>query len=276
MLEVCMVAYEGEVVIERAVGSLARLCSGVGLAIHDNSPAPLVLAGVRSLTEELGIPLRIERCGGNCGFASACNSLVAGSGADLLLFLNPDTEILRWPGKPLVDCGAIVGPVVVDDSGRVQITWGRRRSILEEFMQRWARVPPRMPVGQGYVSGVAMLLPRAIFLELGGFDEAFFMYYEDIDLCQRATDAGVPVKVEPEWSVRHAGGHAAKTDRATAFIRSYDAASYFFAKHGQNVGLYRLLCRIDARLRLALYPLLPGRRDWVPALRQLLMHLAKH
>jgi GT2 family glycosyltransferase len=119
------------------------------------------------------------------------------------------------------------------------------------------------------------LIPRAVFLELGGFDEAFFMYYEDIDLCLRANDCGISVKVEPEWTVCHVGGHAANADRAGALIRSYDAASYFFAKHGGNVRLYRLLCRIDADVKLGLFRLLPSRRSWVPAIRQLREHLAK-
>jgi GT2 family glycosyltransferase len=275
MLEVCMVTYEGEELIERAVRSLAQLWSGVGLAIHDNSPTPLALSGVRSVAAELGIPLRVERCGGNCGFASACNSLVNGSGADYVLFLNPDAELLNWPGEHLLASNAIVGPVVTDESGRILATWGTRRSILEEFMQRWARARPRMPLGRGYVSGAAFLIPRAIFIGLGGFDETFFMYYEDIDLCLRANESGILVKVEPRWRVRHVGGHAANADRAGALIRSYDAATYFFAKHGRNVQLYRFLCRIDANIKLALYRLVPGRRSWVPAIRQLREHLAK-
>ncbi len=167
-----------------------------------------------------------------------------------------------------------MGPVVIDKRGRIAITSGRRRSILEEFLLRWARLRPPIPVGHGYVSGAALLVPRKVFRALGGFDEAFFMYYEDIDLCLRASAAGTPVRVEPTWLVRHSGGHAANADRATALIRSYESAAYFFAKHGGNVKLYRILCRLDADVKLALYKLVPNMRDRVPAVRQLREYLA--
>jgi GT2 family glycosyltransferase len=163
----------------------------------------------------------------------------------------------------------------VDDRNRVSVTWGQHRTIMEEFLLRWARLPPPMPDGRGYVSGAAMLVPRSTFLELGGFDENFFMYYEDIDFCWRANTAEIPVTVEPAWRVRHSGGHAASRDRGRALIRSYDSASYFFAKHGENIVVYRLLCRIDAWLKLAVFSMLPQRRNTLHAIRQLSAHIAK-
>lgn len=275
-VEVCIVAYESEESIERAVWSLERLGSDVHLAVHDNSPAPLQLGKVRRLASEMGIPIRIERCGDNCGFARACNSLARSSTAAMLLFLNPDAEILAWPEQvdAQVAYPGIVGPLVVNGRNRVVTSFGRERSILEEFLLRWARWRPPMPKGEGYVSGAALLVPRKVFLALDGFDESFFMYYEDIDLCLRANRSGIPVTVEPSWVVRHTGGHAARRDGGTALIRSYESASYFYAKNGRSVTTYRALCRVDALLRLALFSLLPSRRSSVAALRQLVAHMA--
>jgi GT2 family glycosyltransferase/O-antigen ligase len=273
--EVCIVAYEGEESIVKAVRSIVRIGSDVRVAIHDNSPTPLQFARVRAVLREMGIPLRIERCGGNCGFARACNSLARSSIAERLLFFNPDAEILAWPDHLNGDAPrGIVGPVVVDDRSRVVSTFGRERSMPEEFLQRWARWKPPMPKGEGYVSGAALLVPTDAFLELGGFDEAFFMYYEDIDLCLRANRAGVPVTVDQSWVVRHIGGDSTRHDRGTALIRSFDSASYFYAKNGRNVALYRALCVVDARLRVTLFSLFPSRRASIPALRELLTHMA--
>jgi GT2 family glycosyltransferase len=274
-LEVCIVAYESEESIVNAVGSLRRLGSGVQVAIHDNSPVPLQFTKVRAVAAEMGIPTRIERCGSNCGFARACNSLARSSTAEILLFLNPDAEILAWPKQLDAHAvgGGIVGPLVVNDRNRVVTTFGRERSISEEFLQRWARWRPPIPKGQGYVSGAALLVQKNVFLELGGFDETFFMYYEDIDLCLRANRLGVSVAVEPSWVVRHTGGHAARRDGGIALIRSYDSATYFYAKNGRSVTAYRALCRVDAQLRLMLFSLLPSRRGSVPALRQLLNYM---
>jgi GT2 family glycosyltransferase len=153
-------------------------------------------------------------------------------------------------------------------------TFGRERTIPEEFLERWARWRPPMPQGKGYVSGAAMLISREVFLGLDGFDESFFMYYEDIDLCLRANRSGIAVSVNPSWVVRHIGGHSAGRDSGTALVRSYDSARHFYSKNGHNLVLYRSLCRLDALLRLSLFSLLPSRRSSLPAFRQLLAHLA--
>ena len=271
-----MVAYEREQSIVRVVQSLPRLGPNLKLAIHDNSAVPLHFTDVRRIADEFQLPIRIEHCLDNCGFARACNSLARSSDATVLLFLNPDAEVMAWPGRFQIagTINGIIGPRIVDDQDRALATYGRRRTIAEEFFQRWARVRPSMPMGEGYVSGAALLVQRNDFLALNGFDESFFMYYEDIDLCLRANQSGIPVTVEPSWVVRHEGGHAAKRDSGTALIRSYDSARYFYSKHGGNVALYRGLCWFDAIMRLALFSILPARRSSVPAVRRLLAHIS--
>jgi len=272
-LEVCIVAYESEDSLQRAVRSITVMGNNVTVAIHDNSEVALQLDSVRRLADESRMVIRVEHCEDNCGFARGCNSLARSSTADVLLFLNPDAEILTWPDSMCASIKGIVGPIVVDNRGRVMPTYGRRRSILEEFVQRWARRRPRIPRGEGYVSGASLLVPRETFVALGGFDERFFMYYEDIDLCLRANQADISVTVEPSWRVRHEGGHAASRDRGTALIQSYDSACYFYAKHGMNVALYRTLCHVDALIRLALFSIMPSRRNAVRGVRRLLTHL---
>lgn len=266
--------YESTDTLEPAIRSLSLIGSGVRLAIHDNSSRPLALDSVGELAARMRMPIRVERCGTNCGFARACNSLARGSSAEWLLFLNPDAELLTWPNRPSPEAAGIIGPLVFDTKQHLTVTWGRRRSIAEEFMLRWTPFRPRLPKGFGYVSGCALLVSQRTFTELGGFDEHFFMYYEDIDLCLRANRAGTSVTVDPKWKVRHLGAASAGRDFGTALIRSYQSAAYFFSKHGQNGGLYRFLCRVDARLRLTLFALLPSRRRQLPAMRQLSEYLA--
>jgi N-acetylglucosaminyl-diphospho-decaprenol L-rhamnosyltransferase len=274
-IEVCIVAYESQAVLEDAIRSIRRVIPGdPNIAIHDNSPSPATTERIQQLAVELHLHVRVEVCGTNCGFARACNSLAQGSSSELLLFLNPDAELLEWPAGLGDQVEGIVGPMVLDEKHRVALTWGRRRSILEEFTLLWARIRPRVPTGTGYVSGCALLVPRRLFLQLGGFDERFFMYYEDIDLCFRANEVGAPVRLVPSWKVRHKAAHSWKSDRSTALIRSYQSASYFYTKRGANIRLYRQLCRIDAGLRRRLFSVVPSRRNWVPALKQLSAYLA--
>lgn len=271
-VEACIVTYENEEYVEGCVRSLASLGSDVAVAVHDNSREPLALDVTRRTCSNLRMPLRVERCGANCGFARACNSLARGSDADLLLFLNPDAEILEWPTH-LTDPAGIVGPMVIDSRGRLEFTSGKRRTIREEFLMRWLRFRPPVARGDGYVSGAALLVPRAIFNWLNGFDEHLFMYYEDIDLCARANAAGISISIDPAWKVRHVGAHAARHELGKRMIQSFESASYYYAKHGQNVAAYRQLCRIDVKLKLALFRLIPSRRASLPALRQLARHL---
>ena len=63
-----------------------------------------------------------------------------------------------------------------------------------------------VPIGVDWVSGSCMLVRRDVFEELGGFDEAYFMYGEDVDLCWRAHRAGYGVAYVPAASVTHVGG----------------------------------------------------------------------
>ena len=273
-VETCIVTYGSAVTAIRAVESLRALGPGARVAIHDNTPTPLDLHRVREVVKSLGLAFRAEHCPDNCGFSRGCNALAQSSTSDLLLFLNPDAELVEWPDHLAVQASrSIVGPIVEDDRGRPMKTFGQKRTIGEEFLIRWARIRPRVPAGKGYVSGAALLVPRDVFAELGGFDESFFMYYEDIDLCVRANHSGIPVGVDSAWIVRHQGGHAAGRDQGTALIRSYESAVHFYSKHGMDVGLYRRLCRIDATMKLALFTLLPSRRASVPGMRRLLARI---
>lgn len=82
-----------------------------------------------------------------------------------------------------------------------------------------------------YVYGCAMLLRASLLRELGGFDERFFMYYEDVDLCVRARAAGYMVGLAPHVMVRHLGSRS--TEGMPALKIFYEARSrmLFFAKH---------------------------------------------
>lgn len=87
-----------------------------------------------------------------------------------------------------------------------------------------------------FVSGVSMLIRREVLEEIGGFDERFFLYLEDVDLCVRAADAGWKLAVEPEARVWHEGGAttgAKGTHKPTTTDRVYAASTAgFIRKHG--------------------------------------------
>jgi N-acetylglucosaminyl-diphospho-decaprenol L-rhamnosyltransferase len=269
-VEVCVVAYESAATLPALVASLALFGDGVGLAVHDNGPGAATLDVAREAAAAAGIPLRAEACAtGNCGFARGCNTLAGTSQADELLFLNPDALVLSWPAG-LSAGGRLVGPRIVDTGGEETLTYGGTRTLGDEVALRWLRTRPTVPRGRGYVSGAAMLVDRERFLTLGGFDEGYFMYYEDIDLCHRAQDAGMPVVLEDGWRVEHVGGHSVGRSPAgvrRSLLRSYRSGRRYHERRGHSVRGYDVLCAVDALARAAFRAPLPRTRprataDW--------------
>jgi len=162
---------------------------------------------------DTSLPLVVIRNADNRGFAAACNQGAAGSGAEYLLFLNPDTRLmpgsLELPGRYLQsehheDVG-IVGIQLLDEAGHVARNTARAptaRSMTgnslgldrllpsvfpSHFVTEWAHDETRT-VDQ--VMGAFFFVRRSVFEALGGFDERFFVYYEDLDFAMRARQRG--------------------------------------------------------------------------------------
>jgi N-acetylglucosaminyl-diphospho-decaprenol L-rhamnosyltransferase len=162
---------------------------------------------------DTSLPLVVIRNADNRGFAAACNQGAAGSGAEYLLFLNPDTRLmpgsLELPARYLQsehheDVG-IVGIQLLDEAGHVARNTARAptaRSMTgnslgldrllpsvfpSHFVTEWAHDETRT-VDQ--VMGAFFFVRRSVFEALGGFDERFFVYYEDLDFAMRARQRG--------------------------------------------------------------------------------------
>jgi GT2 family glycosyltransferase len=157
------------------------------------------------------LPLAIIRNDSNRGFAAACNQGAAGSTADFLLLLNPDTRLqqgclelpARYLGATHHETVGIVGIQLVDADGhvarntaRTPTAWSTVGNVLgldrllptlfpPHFMTEWAHDETR-DVDQ--VMGAFFFVRRAVFEMLGGFDERFFVYYEDMDFAVRARE----------------------------------------------------------------------------------------
>jgi GT2 family glycosyltransferase len=101
---------------------------------------------------------------------------------------------------------------------------------------------PSGPVRVDWVSGACMAVRRRVLEEVGGFDERFFMYFEDADLCRRAREAGWGVYYLPDAQVVHETG-ASSRDRPRAILRLHKSAFLYHRKHGPHgpLGLYDAL-----------------------------------
>ncbi len=190
-----------------------------------------------------GRPVQVLESDWNRGFGPAVNMAAAACEAPLLLILNSDATVT--PGAVGLLARAIVAdervgivaPAVYQADGTtVQAgAYGRlptRRDVLRS--NGW--VSPRADdvrdaSAPGWVSGVAMLVRRADFVALGGFDETFSMYLEDVDLCRRMAEAGKVVRREPAAGVVHAGGMSwrSRRDRTRRF---HESKLHYFEKLG--------------------------------------------
>jgi GT2 family glycosyltransferase len=208
------------------------------IIVVDNSSSDGTLESVSAAFPDL-VLLRNEK---NIGFGAAVNQAAKISASRVLWFLNPDCQFVEGSVTELLDeiesnLGVGVwGTRVVWPDGRVQTSAnafpdlttevirqahlsaairsvGARRLLLRvagsrlprlvsEYLMIYGETGPSRSVD--WVSGASMLVRREVFSELGGFDERFFMYYEDTDFCRRARRRGYDVIYRSDLTVSHA------------------------------------------------------------------------
>jgi glycosyltransferase involved in cell wall biosynthesis len=148
--------------------------------------------------------IKVITPGRNAGFAAGASIGARAARGDLVLFLNPDVilrprcipELVAPFADPQV--GVVGPPLDVAISGGVE--YGATIDLLGSPIGLSERNPPL------YVPGCALMTRSALFQELGGFDERFFMFVEDVDYCWRVLLRGFDIRVPEIPPIRHAGG----------------------------------------------------------------------
>jgi len=164
----------------------------------------------------------------NPGFAVACNQGVAAMAGDAgvtwLAFVNPDCFVepdslarLRAHARQL-DGNALIGADLVDEDGVRDPAARRRDPDFSAMLRSTAarRLGVTMDAGRSLqqvdaVSGALMVVPRILFGRIGGFDTAYRLHAEDLDLCRRVRDAGGVVAVANDVRVVHARGVSSRS-----------------------------------------------------------------
>jgi GT2 family glycosyltransferase len=237
--------------VERAAADLA----GVewDAIVVDNASAD---GGVAALQ---GLPrTRAIANARNVGFGAAVNQAARETRAALLWLLNPDCEVTPGAFAALVetldrhpDC-AIAAPRLLNADGSVQASargeptawtglFGRHSLLTRIFPSSppaRRNLPAQDLVTSGvesapvdWVMGAAMLIRRDAFDRIGGFDERYFLYWEDADLCRRLRQIGWSTRYVPRAIVRHPGAASAKTASAFATRAFHDSAYRYYATH---------------------------------------------
>jgi len=247
--------------------------------------------------DDLGLPLTVLRNGANLGFAVACNRAAALGRARFVLFLNPDTRldpdtlalsVAELAAQP--DTG-ILGVRLTDGSGAVQRTCARFPRVrhfvfkvlgldrwlpgvfLGHLMLEWDHRTSRT-VDQ--VMGAYFLMPRWLFERLDGFDERFFLYFEDVDFAWRARRLGYPCRYFADASAYHKGGGTSEQVRPERVFYCLRSRMIYARKHfgwWRAAALAALTVTVEPFSRLAL-ALAAGSRARVAETLRAYAHLA--
>jgi N-acetylglucosaminyl-diphospho-decaprenol L-rhamnosyltransferase len=224
-VDVVIVAYNSRDHLRDCVEPLLELEWVRPIVVDNASPD-------RSGDAVAGLPLTLVGAEANRGFGAGCNLGWRAGSSPFVLFLNPDATMSGESLRALVDRleadsqTGIAGPRIVDETGALDYSirrFPRVRSTLAQavFVHRLApgaewtdevvRDPARYAAtgDADWLSGACLLVRRALLERLSGFDERFFMYCEDTDLCKRAWDAGYGVQFVAEATAEHEGGQSA-------------------------------------------------------------------
>jgi len=235
-IDIVIVNWNAGPLLRRTLRSLARCpdAAAARVIVVDNASTD------DSLTDLPDAPftLRLIRNDTNRGFAAACNQGAAAGDAPFLLFLNPDMVVepgalaatVAYMERPGHDHVAACGIQLVDEDGNVARTCSRsprpfdvfgRTLLLDRFLPRlvrphflveWDHAETR-PVEQ--VIGAYLMVRRRVFEELHGFDERFFVYYEEVDLAVRTAAAGYQLHYLAHVRSTHTGTGTTDAIRAT-------------------------------------------------------------
>jgi len=192
----------------------------------------------------------------NLGFARAANQGIQASVAPYVLLLNPDAFLLDGTLEHLVRFMdlhpevAVIGPRVINTDGTVQGSarafpglrtafFGRTSLLTRWFPENpWSRrhVPvlragSKTPLAVDWVSGACMLIRRQTWEAVGGFDEAFFLYWEDADFCWRLRKLGWEIAYDPRVSVVHTVGASSRQAPFRSTVAFHRAAYRLYRKH---------------------------------------------
>jgi GT2 family glycosyltransferase len=254
---VLIVNYHAYDELDRALTSLEPfLAPDDEVVVVDQDSQAGQLEGIRARHPRVHVQAIAE----NRGFAAGVNLAARQTSAAHMLLINPDAvmegpvvrELERWLEQH-PDVG-VAGPRVLDWDGRVQPSarrfpsWsaalgGRSTWLTARFPKNWFSRrhligrDANTPVDADWIAGSCLMTPRRVFEQVGGFDESFFLYWEDADYCRRVANLGLRRVLVPHVHVRHVGGRSAGRAQETSIRAFHDSAFRLYRKHARRLSL---------------------------------------
>lgn len=235
-LSFIIVNYKSKKYLEKCISSIREKVSGVDYEI--------IVVNNDNLDIRCPNGIKLINTGKNLGFGAGCNAGARAAQGEISCFLNPDTEIVSENIPELIqefneneDVG-IIGSRLITEKGETQWWCAGKEFTLRRLIKNNLGIieskkiwESRIPVECAWVSGAALFIKKNIFDQLGGFDEKFFMYFEDIDLCKRARMAGYKVLYYPYFAIKHFGGKSFRFDKIKQKRYFYKSQLCYFKKY---------------------------------------------
>lgn len=228
-----VVSHRQNGLVNQLLGDLRRACADrIALVLTQNVPDPVPFD-----TDGINCPVEVIVNSQGKGFAANHNAAFSRCRTPYFCVCNPDIRLSADPFPALLQAledsdTAVAGPLVrapdgrVEDSARRFPTTGR---LLRKLLS--GTQGPDYPTDGGalevdWVGGMFMLFRAEAYRAVDGFDEAYFLYYEDVDLCHRLRAAGRRVVYEPGAAVTHDARRASRRDPALALHHARSALRF--------------------------------------------------
>ncbi len=204
--------------------------------------------------ENINLPIKIIKNSENLGFGKACNIGAKNSNSDFLLMLNPDAKVFNNSlSSPVLFLNqlenqeiGIVGVKIIDENNKVSRNCARfptpisiiastigldkiyPRVFNPHFLEEWDHLDSRY-VDQ--VMGSFLLIRKNLFVDLNGYDDRFFVYYEDLDLSLRAKNMGYKSYYLSTSSIYHKGGGTTEKVKSQRLFYNQHSKLQYSKKH---------------------------------------------
>jgi GT2 family glycosyltransferase len=242
-ISVLIVNFRSDIVLEKCLASVFDLMKKIDFeVIVVNNDKKETLEKIRTKFTCVRIIEKNE----NLGFARAVNIGAKAAVGEILFVLNPDTVLLLPKTEEILlefereEKVGVLGVKTLDQSGKVQAWiagveknfWDLLKNNLgmPESRKKWESSEK---IETDWVAATAVFVRKNLFERLNGFDEKFFMYFEDVDFCKRIRALGFKVIYFPGFEVMHLGG-ASFSDKKEQKKNYYISQKHYFEKHARK------------------------------------------
>ncbi len=255
-ISLTIVTYNSDNTIKSCLESVLAESNEMDVVVVDNISTDKTVQIVKTFST-----IRLIKSEKNLGFGAANNLGVRNSKSEYLLFLNPDAKVEKGSIGKLSEYldtdkdTAVVGPKLQNEDGSIQQEMAKFPTLFSQtlILLRMHRLPffskfvyPEFDYTKTqeaeHLMGAALMVRRSVFEEVAGFDENFFLWFEETDLLKRIKDKGYKVIYNPDAVVTHLAGQSTKKipwfRKQTIWNRSL---IYYFSKHKSFLYIVALL-----------------------------------